>query len=219
VSGKNERAGASVKDAHDIHCGNSAPGDPVTVSPSLLGRLRAREPDAWRRLTALYGPVVYSWCRRAGLGPDDAADVGQEVFLAVSSGLAGFRRDRSGDTFGGWLRGITRNKLRDHWRHRGGQPAAAGGTTAQQRFQQVAEPGDADTGDADPEAGSQFRHAFERIRGEFSERTWQAFWRVVVEGRDAAEVARQLGMSRGAVYIAKSRVLRRFRDEFGDLLE
>src|SRR4051812_12629786 len=87
-----------------------------SLASSLLLRLKSRDPDSWSKLTILYGPVVYDWCRRAGLQDQDAADVGQDVFQAVSSGLNDFRRERSGDTFRGWLWMITRNKLRDHWR-------------------------------------------------------------------------------------------------------
>jgi RNA polymerase sigma factor (sigma-70 family) len=86
------------------------------TSVSLLQRVKAQDGDAWRRLTELYGPTVYGWCRRAGLSPDDAADVGQEVFRAVVTAVDGFRRDQPGDSFRGWLCTITQNKIRDHWR-------------------------------------------------------------------------------------------------------
>src|SRR6516225_5701342 len=78
---------------------------------SLLERLRANDPQAWRRLLDLYQPLVRFWCARGGLGHEDVEDVTQEVFAAVARGLPGFRRDRPGDTFRGWLRGITRNQL------------------------------------------------------------------------------------------------------------
>src|SRR5947209_3757789 len=83
---------------------------------SLLERVRAHETGAWRRLVELYQPLVGSWCARAGLRGADAEDVGQEVFAAAAAGLDGFRRDRPGDTFRGWLRGITRNHVALHFR-------------------------------------------------------------------------------------------------------
>jgi RNA polymerase sigma-70 factor (ECF subfamily) len=50
------------------------------------------------------------------------------------------------------------------------------------------------------------------VRDQFEEATWQSFWLVAVEGREAAAVAGQLGISLGAVYIAKSRVLKCLRE-------
>jgi RNA polymerase sigma-70 factor (ECF subfamily) len=118
-----------VKGPGDVPVG----GAPTSsASDSLFRRLRAREGAAWHRLVRLYGPVVYGWCRRAGLQEADAADVGQEVFAAVAGGIDAFRRDRPGDSFRGWLWGITRHKVNDLWRRRAGQPDGAGGSGAQQ---------------------------------------------------------------------------------------
>src|SRR4051812_46589737 len=86
------------------------------TSLSLLQRARARDPDAWQRLLGLYAPLVQFWCDRAGIPEADRADVVQEVFRAAGAGLGGFRRERAGDTFRGWLRGITRNQIRQHFK-------------------------------------------------------------------------------------------------------
>jgi RNA polymerase sigma-70 factor (ECF subfamily) len=192
-----------------------------SVSPSLLVRLRANEPAAWERLTALFGPTVYGWCRRAGLRAEDAADVGQEVFRAVARTLARFHRERPGDTFRGWLWRIVQNKLRDHWRRQKAGPEAAGGTSAQQRLHDLPdEAAPSSTGPAaDAESAALFRRGLDLIRTEFTDRTWQAFWEVAVDDRDPADVAARLGMTPGAVYIAKSRVLRRLREELSEVLE
>jgi RNA polymerase sigma-70 factor (ECF subfamily) len=185
---------------------------------SLLQRARARDPAAWERMLALYGPLVLGWCRGWGLREEDAADVFQEVFQAVAAHLAGFHRDRPGDTFRGWLRTITRNKVTDHHRQQQREPAAAGGSEARDRLARVAgavpleEPGSADAA----EAGLLHR-ALAMIRGEFEPRTWEAFWRTAVDGRAAADVAAELGMTAGAVRVAKSRVLHRLRADLGDL--
>jgi RNA polymerase sigma-70 factor (ECF subfamily) len=110
-----------------------------SVGSTLLVRLRAGQIDAWERLARLYGPTVYVWCRRAGVPEADAADVSQEVLAAVARHLADFRRERPGDSFRGWLWTITRNKVRDHWRHHMDQVKASGGTTAQEVMNQVPE--------------------------------------------------------------------------------
>jgi RNA polymerase sigma-70 factor, ECF subfamily len=215
----------------------------TSTSRSLLRRLREDEPAAWERLTALYAPLVYHWCRRMGLPEQDMPDVFQQVFQSVAQHIEGFQKDRPRDTFRGWLRVITRNKVRDHFRRTARQPQAAGGTDAQIYFSQVTDPfaDDADSADLDAaldgagaaeaasfgtEAGS-FRHveeyrqllhgAMQLIREHVHPQTWQAFWKVVVEGKTPDEAGDELGMRPGAVRVAKSRVLSRLRAELGEL--
>jgi RNA polymerase sigma-70 factor (ECF subfamily) len=55
--------------------------------------------------------------------------------------------------------------------------------------------------------------AMDRVKGEFQENTWRAFWLTAVEAVPAPDAAKQLRMSPGAVYVAKSRVLARLKDE------
>src|SRR5262245_48996096 len=109
-------------------------GQTQATSLSLLARVQARQADAWGRLVELYAPLVYHWCGRCGLAAEDAADVSQEVFRSVAEHVGGFRKQRAGDSFRGWLRTITRNKVRDHFRRRQHQPQAPGGTDAQIRL-------------------------------------------------------------------------------------
>lgn len=186
----------------------------------MLRGLKAWEPGAWERLVGLYGPLVYHWCRRAGLQPADSRDVGQEVFRAVMRGIAQFRRDREGDTFRGWLRAITRHKISDSLRER---PRALTGTGAPELHGVPATsgPGAADLGAGEDAADARIvcRRALALIRDAVEERTWQAFWRVTVEARPPADVAGELGISPNAVYLAKSHVLRRLREEFAELIE
>src|SRR5436305_14025400 len=86
------------------------------TSRSLLARVQADEPKAWDRLVTLYAPLVLHWCRRGGLQDQDAADVFQQVFQAVVAYVGRFSKERPSDPFRGWLRRITQNKLRDHFR-------------------------------------------------------------------------------------------------------
>jgi RNA polymerase sigma-70 factor (ECF subfamily) len=196
-----------------------AEGPSTSTPSSLLQRAQANDQQAWQRLVALYGPLVYSWCLQAGLNAEDAADVGQDVFVAVARKIAPFRRDRPGDSFRGWLWTITSHKISDFRKTKGRRIQAEGGTTAQQRLAEFPEPPSSASAPppASGEAQALYRHALALIQVEFAERTWKAFWRVAVEGGPAAAVAAELGMSVGAVYIAKSRVLRRLREEFRDL--
>jgi RNA polymerase sigma-70 factor (ECF subfamily) len=105
----------------------AAPDPRRETSVTLLQRLRANEPEAWRVMVSLYGPLVLQWCARAGVRGADADDVSQEVFQAASARLESFRRDREGDTFRGWLPAITRTRIAEHFRRRGRQPPGFGG--------------------------------------------------------------------------------------------
>jgi RNA polymerase sigma-70 factor (ECF subfamily) len=211
----------------EVRADGAGGGRPPTTTTcrSLLERVRANDPAAWERLVSLYAPLVCHWCRRWGLQDHDSADVIQEVFQAVVAHIGTFRKERAGDTFRGWLRTIVRNKVHDHFRRRGREPEGVGGTDAQRRLAQL--PGPAPPQDEPPQdelpadEGERglFRRALELIRGEFEERTWQAFWRTAVEGRPPRDVGAELSMSPGAVRVAKSRVLHRLREELGDLLE
>jgi hypothetical protein len=98
------------------------------TSLSLLQRIRDGDQAGWRRVVELYSPLVYHWCRRWGADGADADDVAQEVFQAASASVGSFRRGREGDTFRGWLRGITRNKVLVFWRGRGKHPDPVGGS-------------------------------------------------------------------------------------------
>lgn len=193
-------------------------GEPSSVSSTLLEQIRARRPEAWRRLVDLYGPTVYRWCRQLGVARADAADVVQDVFAAVAAGLDRFRRDGPQHSFGAWLRTIARSKVGDHFRRRRGLLGAEGGTDAQQRWLALPESAEESCSrDSRLDVDAQFLHrALDAVRAEFEPRTWDAFWGVVVDGRSPGEVAEALSMSLPAVYQAKSRVLRRLRREWND---
>jgi RNA polymerase sigma-70 factor (ECF subfamily) len=199
--------------------GSDDPQPSTGTSRSLLERVRADDPAAWDRLVTLYAPMVFHWCRLWDLQDQDAADICQEVFQAVLTHIGSFRKERKGDTFRGWLRTVARNKMHDHFRRFGQEGQGAGGTDAQRWFAHLSGPQpDADEGTAAEEDHSLFHRALELVQGEFEARTWQAFWRTAIEGQSAKEVAADLGMSPGAVRVAKSRVLHRLREELGDLV-
>ncbi|MBN2580033.1 MAG: sigma-70 family RNA polymerase sigma factor [Pirellulales bacterium] len=193
---------------------SSSTRNPSSTSSSLIRLAKALEPEAWRRLVELYGPLIYHWCRASGLPEEDAVDVGQEVFKTVAVKIITFRRDRPGDSFRGWLRTITRNKIGDYLRRRKAQPQAAGGSEALRKLQNHCEISLMEEDDGEPdEENLVVQQALQRVQCEFEERTYQAFWRVTVEEQTPAAVAEDLGMTLQAVYKAKSRVLNRLRRE------
>lgn len=204
----------------------AAASDPATsTSRSLLTAVRANDAAAWGRLVELYTPLVLHWCRRAALRGDAAADVTQDVFSAAAANIHRFRKRGPADSFRGWLRTITRRKIIDHVERRGREPQAVGGTAANLRLAQdaVAPIGAQELADDENVERAAFsvvlQRALERVRPEVQKQTWLAFWRVAVEGEAASDAARELGMSAGAVRVAKSRVLQRLRAELGELCE
>jgi RNA polymerase sigma-70 factor (ECF subfamily) len=192
---------------------------PPGVTPlSLLERARHHDPLAWERLVALYRPLVLFWCCRGGMQGADAEDVSQEVFAAAATSLDRFHHDRPGDTFRGWLRGITRNQILMWRRGNRHQPQGQGGSEMLHILQGAADPLGNPDDDEQLQFSELYRRALEVLRPEFEERTWQAFYRTVVDGYSPAALTTELGMTAPAIRQAKSRVLRRLKEEVGDVL-
>ncbi len=189
------------------------------TSPSLILRAKALDKSAWERLSKLYTPLVYSWARSANLQENDAADIVQEVFQAVAKSIAKFEMGPGCPAFRGWLYGITRHKITDHFRRRMNQPNAKGGSKAHLQIVQMPdqEPDDPSDPFLLTDKDSLAFRALELMKTDFKPNTWQAFWRVTIENQSPADVATDLGMSVGSVYTAKSRVLAHLRNELADL--
>lgn len=192
------------------------------TSPSLIARVRRDDPEGWQRLLKTYGPLVYHWCQRTGLNAADSSDVMQNVFLAVSKSIHKFDKTSENDSFRGWLWTITRNKVRDFCRKQARQVAdAAGGTNAYAELAAVSEQlSDDSMSITSPREFSGLLHrAMEMVKSEFEPRTWNAFWQSAIENEPTAEIAAHLGITANSVRQAKSRVLRRLREELGDFPE
>src|SRR6266404_1726539 len=172
---------------------------------SLLVRLRdAGDAEAWRQFVQIYAPVVYGYARRRQLQDADAADLTQEVLRSVAKAARRFEYDSSRGSFRSWLFTVARNKLLD-FRERQHRGQGAGGTSAQEMLHQ--QPARDDEAEWDEEFRRHlFALAAEQVKPDFEEKTWQAFWQTAIAGQDVKEVAAALGISVGAVYIAKSRV-------------
>jgi RNA polymerase sigma-70 factor (ECF subfamily) len=191
---------------------------PVDESPltraSLLVQIRdGTNHAAWQEFVSLYAPLVYGYARKRGLQDADAADLMQDVLRSVSSAIGRLDYDRNQGTFRGWLFTITRNRLLNFLAARRIRPRGSGDTTANQLLE--ATPAESEGAEV-WELEYQRRLAslaMDHIKSEFQENTWQAFWLTAVEGLPAAEAARQVNMSPGAIYVAKSRVLARLKEE------
>ena len=186
-----------------------------STSVSLLRRLHTDEKEiAWERFVELYAPLIYHWTLRAGLSGDDAADCVQNVLTVLVDQLPTFIYDPK-QSYRAWLRTVTVNKCRDTLRHNA--------TVVQSAIRLG--PEDAVSADAvelfsDQEYHRSLVHrAMELMQTEFEPKTWQACWGQVVAGETSSVVAQRLGMTENAVYLAKSRVLRRLRDELDGLMD
>jgi len=184
---------------------------PIT-RPSLLVCIRDPHNSlAWSQFVAIYSPLVYRFSRRHGLQETDAADVTQEVFCAVARAIRQFDYDRSKGSFRGWLITVARSKVQDFLGKRQAKNQGIGGTEALKLIEQQPADDDEDAFVEREHRKCLFDWAVRQVRCDFQKPTWQAFWQTSVEGKDTKEVADSLGITVGAVYIARSRVLARLK--------
>lgn len=184
----------------------------------FLERLKFMDAEGWSHLVHIFGPIVYRWCRTSGIGEHDSADIVQEVFASVASGIANFQPQKEKGSFRSWLASITRNRVRDHFRKQLRSQPATGGTEALLLMQQLEESLDS-TICPENTRSPLVRRVLEEVRAEFENSTWQAFWQTAVENRSAGEVSQAVGISTASVYQAKSRVLRRLRQRLSEFSE
>jgi RNA polymerase sigma-70 factor (ECF subfamily) len=185
------------------------------TSISLLERLRLHSESTDRkRLVELYTPLIRGWLLRHEVPAADADDLTQEVLGVVVRELVGFQHNQRLGAFRAWLRAITINRLKGYWRGRRHSPQAGGDSEAALRLEQLEDPHSSLSKLWDQEHD---QHVLGRlmklIEPEFPLAWWQAFRRHVVEGARASEVARELDVSVNVVLLAKSRILRRLRQE------
>lgn len=183
-----------------------------STTATMVAGLKNFNNHTWDRLVRLYTPLVYHWCQKLDVRHDDIPDIVQEVFKSVVENISKFQKDQAQGSFRGWLRVITRRKAIDLYRKKGKEPQGEGGTEGLHRLEAIPSPEIANSEPDDPKEQSIFyNQALELIKDEFKEQTWNAFWGVVVNGRETRDVAADLSMKPGAVRVAKCRVLQRLR--------
>ncbi len=184
-----------------------------TTSLTLLDRLKTPgQTDAWDRFVRLYTPLLLDWARHQGFHAADAEDLAQTVLVKLIRLMPGYVR-RDGESFRGWLFTICRNECHDLRTRRGTRPMPGDAG-----LHTVAAPPRDDLGEAEYRRHLVGR-AMELVRTDFSPGVWAAFTGFVLDGHNAADVARALGTTANAVYQSRYRVLRRLRDELGGLLD
>lgn len=191
------------------------------TSATLLERLRDRaDTEAWQRLVDLYSPLLSAWLRRHALQDADVEDLVQEVLLTVAREAPQFEHSGRPGAFRHWLRNILANRLREFWRGRRLRPAATGESDFLALLDQLQDPDSGISHLWDQEHDQHIvRRLLAMIEPQFAPSTWQAFRRVVLDGARPDAVAAELGLTVNAVFIAKSRVLQRLRQEAREFLD
>ena len=193
------------------------PNDSPETRLSLIGRLHDKDDgDAWSEFVQTYEPLILAVACQRGLQYADAAEVTQEVLNRVANSIQKWDPDPAKGTFRGWLYRVTRNLTIDHLRR-------------EKRWRSVSQPEEIDqipnpTEDESREFRLEyerqlFKWAAGRVKTLFKHDNWQAFWLSAVEGRSIDEVSKELGISRGKVYVARSRVMTRIAVEINKKLE
>jgi RNA polymerase sigma-70 factor (ECF subfamily) len=187
---------------------------------SLLFRAQSGEADAWKDLTDLYRPLIIGWLNRQGVPAVDLEDLTQDVLLSVVKHLGTFEHSGHRGAFRSWLRTIVCSRTSNYWRAAGASTQASGGSGARAALQQIADP-DSDLNRQWDQEHDRYviRCLLDLIEAEFEPATVRAFRRLALDGASGAEVAEELGMSVAAVYVAKSRVLQRIRQEAEGLID
>jgi RNA polymerase sigma-70 factor (ECF subfamily) len=185
-----------------------------TTPVSLLERMRQSPGgEPWSKFVDMYTPLLFTWAHRLGLGEHDIADLMQDVFTILVEQLPRFEYDPR-KSFRAWLKTVLLNCWRKQQLKRAGQKVTANGELTSVPV-------------SDPRLeieeeeyrGYLVRRALALMQAEFEPATWKACWEFVVCDRPAAEVAAELGISVNAVYLSKSRILRRLRAELRGLLD
>jgi RNA polymerase sigma-70 factor (ECF subfamily) len=187
---------------------------------SLLLRAQVGETDAWTDLTDLYRPLILGWLNRQGVPARDLEDLAQEVLLSVVKHLPDFQHSGHRGAFRSWLRTIVCSRTTDYWRAADTAAQASGGSGATAALQQIADP-DSDLNRRWDEEHDRYvlDCVLDLLDEEFEPLTLKAFRRLAVDGVSGAEAAQELGLSVAAVYVAKSRVLARIRQEAEGLID
>ena len=183
------------------------------TSHSLIFRVKnPADGAAWTEFLGIYQPVVFRMARRRGLQDADAQDVIQQVFLSISKSIEGWVPSDLQPPFRAWLTTIARNAITKALTRRP-RDAATGSTSMVDLLEAQPDPQET-TAEILAEARKELvRWATEQIRSEFSEATWNAFWRTAIEGVPIAEVVKSTGRSAGAVYVARYRVIARLKEK------
>ena len=194
-----------------------APAEPTRAT--LLIRLRdTADADAWNQFAEIYGPLIFEFARRGGMQESDAADLVQEVMQEVAKSIKRFEYDPAAGKFRSWLYKIAKRTSAHIARRQLRQPKGTGDTGTIEALHQMPGSDESLQQQWNAQYQMQLLHwAAEKIRQDFQQSTWQAFWLTAVDGLAAAEVAKQLQLSVGSIYVAKYRVMKKLKQRIREI--
>lgn len=186
-----------------------------STSLTLLERLRDDgETESWQELQDLYQPLLRKWLAKYSIQDSDAEDLIQEVMLAVSKEIAAFEHNGRTGAFRAWMRTILSNRLLMFWRSQKKTAKVLQESNFVRHIEQLQDPASALSRVWDRDHDQMVAYQLlQRSQKHFTEQTWECFRRFALEGEPAKRVASELGVSINTVFIAKSRVLSRLREE------
>lgn len=191
----------------------------MTSSPdtraSLIVRLRCSEDvDAWGEFVDIYQPLIFRVAKKHGLQDADASEVAQEVLTRVAKAIDRWNPDPERGTFRGWLYRITRNLTVEFLRTDKRRPLTQDNSAVDRAIGNVVAASNGASHEFQIEYERQmFAWAAEQIETTFQSNTWQAFWLTAVKQQSVESVAKKLSMTKGAVYIARSRVMAKLKEQ------
>lgn len=185
---------------------------------SLLIRLGdPADVAAWTEFVSIYRPMVYRLARRQGLQDSDAEDLAQRVLMSVSRVIGDWKKDPQRGTFRGWLARVARNAMINMVSRRPKEAARGGSDFFVACHDVVAPSSEVEQLIRQEHQRSLLRAAAERVKAKLQETTWQAFWKTTIGGQSIEQTASELGISVGAVYGARARVMKQLQQASSSL--
>ena len=186
--------------------------------PSLIARLQGspNEPG-WREFVESYEPFLRTLIERQGVTHSDVQDVTQQVLLGISRSVDQWQSDGNPASFRRWLNRVARNVAIKFLLRERRQVHGQGGTAFLERLEQA--PDDATAAELESYESELILWAAGQVQEEFRDTSWKAFWATQVQGRPVPEVASELGLTPGSIYMSRSRIMARIRAKVNEVLE
>lgn len=184
---------------------------------SLIVRLKGDDNErGWVDFVTVYEPFLRHLVTRLGVPPRHTEDVVQQVLLAIVRSVDGWTDDGKAASFRRWVATVARNIVIKFMGRERKHPGGYGGSDLIELLEQLPATPDA-------EQTNQYEHelivwAAEQVRGEFIDTSWTAFWATVIDGQSVRDVAAELGISRGSIYMSRSRIMARIRKKVDEVL-
>ena len=175
----------------------------------VLESLRGSDEAAWGRFVSRFrGPIV-RFARDQGLEPDEAEDAAQETLMDFVRAYRQGQYDREKGRLSAWLFGIAHRRVLNAGRKMARRPRPLGAGHQTAFWESLPDEQAARRSWDQSWQQAVLEQCLDQIRTEMEPKTIRAFEAFAIQRRPAMDVARELGVSRNAVFIAKHRVLKR----------